>query len=121
MSTYLESLEDRAAAAAKDLNGRAGRGVRAARDAAEELGRAARERIGPAGERARELASRARHRASDVGHDAVGYVQRRPLPTGLVVAGAAVGLFLLLNGRTRTLALAAAGALWDRYRDRMPI
>jgi hypothetical protein len=77
-----------------------------------EAGAQARDRIEPAVSKTAELATM---QAAVAGRQVMRRVRRSPVSTALAVAGVGAGLFLLLNGRWRTLALGAAMDLWRSH------
>ena len=75
----------------------------------------ARENFEPVMEKTTALAQSAGRQVKSAGMAATQTVRRSPVTTVLAVAGAGVGLFLLLNGRTRALAVGAALRLWRNH------
>jgi hypothetical protein len=76
------------------------------------------EQIGRLKEKAGVAASHARDKAGVVGRRGYDTVKQNPIPTGLAVLGAGVGLFLLLNPKTRGAAANAALRLWNEVKAR---
>jgi hypothetical protein len=82
------------------------------KDSLMDAGAQARERLEPAVTKTAELATR---QAAITGRRVVQGARRSPAATALAVAGLGAGLFLMLNGRARTLALGAAVNLWRSH------
>lgn len=76
------------------------------------------EQLGRLKEKAGVAALHARDKAGVAGRKSYDTVKQNPIPTGLAVLGAGVGLFLLLNPKTRGVATSAALRLWDQFKTR---
>lgn len=88
------------------------------RDAATQALETSRDRLRDAGDKARELAGTGRERTMDAARVTVAQARRKPVSTGLLVAGAVVGGAMLLNPALRRFAIAAAPTVWKKLRER---
>lgn len=96
--------------------GRTGR--RGMKDTAAQALATGKERLRDAGETARELAGTGRERTMDAARMTVAQARRKPVSTGLLVAGAVVGGAMLLNPALRRVAITAGPAVWKMWRNR---
>jgi hypothetical protein len=68
--------------------------------------------------RAGSAALQARDHAGQYGRRGLTTVKRKPVSTGVAAIGAGIGLFLLLNPKTRSAATSVALRIWDEIKAR---